>query len=159
MSIKAVNSLSHYTDWTIGHVHSGALGWVAFVSFGAIYHMIPVLWKREKMYSMRLVNTHLWVATIGIVLYITSMWVSGIMQGLMWRAYDATGFLEYSFAETVDAMHPMYVIRALGGLLFVAGMLIMVYNCWKTIMACEKTCGNCGCPNKNGGGKKEMAHA
>ncbi|NBX03011.1 MAG: cytochrome-c oxidase, cbb3-type subunit I [Alphaproteobacteria bacterium] len=137
MSIKAVNSLSHYTDWTIGHVHSGALGWVAFISFGAIYHLVPVLWKRKEMYSLKLVGTHLWIATIGIVLYITSMWVAGIMQGLMWRAYDAMGFLEYSFVETVNAMHPMYVIRALGGLLFVIGMLIMVYNCTMTIKGKE----------------------
>jgi cytochrome c oxidase cbb3-type subunit 1 len=133
MSIKAVNSLSHYTDWTIGHVHSGALGWVAFISFGALYHLVPILWKKKEMYSMRLVNVHLWVATIGIVLYITAMWVAGIMQGLMWRAYDSMGFLEYSFVETVDAMHPYYVIRALGGLLYLSGMLLMVYNCWKTI--------------------------
>jgi len=137
MSIKAVNSLSHYTDWGIGHVHSGALGWVAFISFGAIYHMIPVLWKKSELYSMRLVNIHLWVATIGIVFYITAMWVSGIMQGLMWRAYDATGFLEYSFVESVEAMHPYYIIRALGGLLYLCGMLIMVYNCWKTITSKE----------------------
>ncbi len=150
MSIKEVNSLSHYTDWTIGHVHSGALGWVAFISFGAIYHLIPVLWKRKEMYSMRLVNIHLWVATIGIVLYISAMWVSGIMQGLMWRAYDAMGFLEYSFVETVAAMHPMYVIRAVGGLLYLAGMLIMVYNCWKTIA---------GCPACVVDNNKEAAHA
>jgi cytochrome c oxidase cbb3-type subunit 1 len=133
MSIKAVNSLSHYTDWTIGHVHSGALGWVAFISFGAIYYLVPVLWKRSELYSLRLVNVHLWIATIGIVLYITAMWVAGIMQGLMWRAYDSMGFLEYSFVETVEAMHPYYLIRALGGLLFVVGMLIMVYNCYRTI--------------------------
>ena len=152
MSIKAVNSLSHYTDWTIGHVHSGALGWVGFISFGALYHMIPVLWKRKEMYSMRLVNIHLWVATIGIVLYITSMWVAGIMQGLMWRAYDAQGFLEYSFVETVAAMHPMYIIRALGGLLYLGGMVLMVYNCWKTIAGCDQQCGSCQC-------SKEAAHA
>jgi cytochrome c oxidase cbb3-type subunit 1 len=133
MSIKAVNSLSHYTDWTIGHVHSGALGWVGFISFGAIYCLIPWLWKRERLYSLALVSWHFWIATIGIVLYITAMWVSGILQGLMWRAYDAQGFLEYSFAETVAAMHPFYVIRALGGVLFLAGALIMVYNCWMTI--------------------------
>jgi cytochrome c oxidase cbb3-type subunit I len=133
MSIKAVNSLSHYTDWGIGHVHSGALGWVAFISFGALYHLVPVLWKKQELYSMRLVNIHLWVSTIGIVFYITAMWVSGIMQGLMWRAYDAMGFLEYSFVETVDAMHPYYIIRALGGLLYLSGMLIMVYNCWRTV--------------------------
>jgi len=133
MSIKAVNGLSHYTDWTIGHVHSGALGWVAFVSFGAIYHLIPVLWHRERLYSMRLVAHHFWLGTIGIVLYITSMWVSGIMQGLMWRAYDDLGFLQYSFIETVEAMHPYYIIRATGGLLFVLGSLIMVWNVYKTI--------------------------
>jgi len=133
MSIKAVNSLSHYTDWTIGHVHSGALGWVAFVSFGAVYFMVPKLWKRERLYSVRLVNTHFWIATIGIVFYITSMWVSGIMQGLMWRTYDSLGFLEYSFVETVEAMHPYYLIRALGGILFLIGSLIMVYNLWQTV--------------------------
>lgn len=133
MAIKEVNALSHYTDWTIGHVHSGALGWVAFISFGCIYHLVPVLWKRTGLYSLKLVNTHLWVATIGIVLYITAMWVSGIMQGLMWRSYDAMGFLEYSFVESVMAMHPFYVIRALGGSLFLAGALIMVYNLYKTI--------------------------
>ena len=132
MSIRAVNSLSHYTDWTIGHVHSGALGWVAFVSFGALYHLVPILWKRERLYSLRLVNYHFWIATIGIVLYITAMWVSGIMQGLMWRTYDDLGFLQYSFIETVERMFPYYVIRALGGLLFLTGALIMVYNLWRT---------------------------
>lgn len=137
MAIKTVNALSHYTDWTIGHVHSGALGWVAFISFGAIYHLVPVLWKRKELYSMRLVNIHLWIATIGIVLYITAMWISGIMQGLMWRSYDAMGFLEYSFVETVMAMHPFYVIRALGGGLFVIGALIMAYNVWRTIRGDE----------------------
>jgi len=133
MSIKAVNSLSHYTDWTIGHVHSGALGWVAFITFGALYYLVPVLWKKERLYSKRLVSLHLWIATTGIVLYITAMWVSGIMQGLMWRSYDDMGFLEYSFVETVQAMHPFYLIRALGGLLFIVGALIMVYNFYKTI--------------------------
>jgi cytochrome c oxidase cbb3-type subunit 1 len=132
MSIKAVNSLSHYTDWTIGHVHSGALGWVAFVSFGALYHLFPVLWRRERLYSLKLVNYHFWIATIGIVLYITAMWVSGIMQGLMWRTYDDLGFLQYSFIETVEAMHPFYVIRAMGGVLFLLGALLMVYNLWRT---------------------------
>ncbi|WP_425256208.1 cytochrome-c oxidase, cbb3-type subunit I [Microbaculum marinisediminis] len=133
MSVRAVNSLSHYTDWTIGHVHSGALGWVGFVSFGAIYCLVPWLWNRKGLYSLKLVNWHFWIATIGIVLYITSMWVSGIMQGLMWRAYTDLGFLEYSFIETVAAMHPFYVIRALGGLLFVIGSLIMAYNLWMTV--------------------------
>jgi cytochrome c oxidase cbb3-type subunit 1 len=133
MSIKAVNSLSHYTDWTIGHVHSGALGWVAFVVFGAVYHLVPRLWKRQELYSLRLVSYHYWIATIGIVLYITSMWISGIMQGLMWRAYDDLGFLQFAFIETVQAMHPYYVIRALGGVLFLAGALVMTYNVWRTI--------------------------
>ena len=133
MSIKSVNALSHYTDWTIGHVHSGALGWVGFVSFGAIYYLVPKLWNRERLYSVRLVNTHFWVATIGIVLYITAMWVSGIMQGLMWRAYDSLGFLQYSFVETVQAMEPFYIIRAGGGALFVLGGFIMAYNVWRTI--------------------------
>ncbi|NBO17674.1 MAG: cytochrome-c oxidase, cbb3-type subunit I [Proteobacteria bacterium] len=151
MSIKTVNSLSHYTDWTIGHVHSGALGWVAFISFGAIYHLVPVLWKKKEMYSQRLINTHLWVATVGIVLYITAMWVAGIMQGLMWRAYDSMGFLEYSFVETVEAMHPYYIIRALGGLLYLSGMLIMIYNCWKTV--------NGGCERAKTACCKGMCHA
>ncbi len=133
MSIKAVNSLSHYTDWTIGHVHSGALGWVAFVSFGAVYYLVPKLWNRERLYSLRLVTYHFWIATIGIVLYITAMWISGIMQGLMWRAYDNLGFLQYSFIETVEAMHPYYVIRAGGGVLFLLGALIMAYNLWRTV--------------------------
>ncbi len=132
MSIKAVNSLSHYTDWTIGHVHSGALGWVGFVSFGALYCLVPWLWKRERLYSTALVEWHFWISTIGIVFYITSMWVSGIMQGLMWRAYNEFGFLEYSFVETVAAMHPYYVIRAFGGLLYLSGTLIMAYNLWRT---------------------------
>jgi len=133
MSFKTVNALSHYTDWTVGHVHSGALGWVAFITFGAIYHLVPVLWKKEGLYSLKLVNTHLWIATTGIVLYIASMWASGIMQGLMWRSYDDMGFLNYSFVETVMAMHPFYVIRALGGILFLIGALIMVYNLVKTV--------------------------
>jgi cytochrome c oxidase cbb3-type subunit I len=138
MSIKVVNSLSHYTDWTIGHVHSGALGWVGFVSFGALYCLIPWLWNRE-LYSLKLVNWHFWTATLGIVLYVSAMWVSGIVQGLMWRAYTSLGFLEYSFIETVAAMHPFYVIRALGGALFVAGSLIMAWNLWMTVRGAEQT--------------------
>ncbi|HRW29635.1 MAG: cytochrome-c oxidase, cbb3-type subunit I [Alphaproteobacteria bacterium] len=134
MSIKAVNGLSHYTDWTIGHVHSGALGWVAYVSFGALYCLTPWLWGRKGLYSLKLVNIHFWVSTVGILLYICAMWVSGIMQGLMWRAYTDLGFLEYSFVETVAAMQPYYIIRAIGGLLFIVGSLVMVYNLWRTIL-------------------------
>lgn len=133
MSVKAVNSLSHYTDWTIGHVHSGALGWVGYISFGCIYALVPWLWNRKQLYSLKLVDWHFWVSTIGIVLYISAMWVSGIMQGLMWRAYTSLGFLEYSFIETVEAMHPYYVIRALGGALFLVGALIMAFNLYMTI--------------------------
>jgi cytochrome c oxidase cbb3-type subunit 1 len=138
MSVRAVNGLSHYTDWTVGHVHSGALGWVGFVSFGALYCLFPWLWNKKGLYSLKLVNWHFWLGTIGIVFYICAMWVSGIMQGLMWRAYDKLGFLEYSFIETVEAMHPFYVIRAIGGGLFVLGALIMAYNLYMTVMYGEK---------------------
>nr|WP_244532249.1 cytochrome-c oxidase, cbb3-type subunit I [Methylocapsa palsarum] len=137
MSVKSVNSLSHYTDWTIGHVHSGAMGWVGYVSFGALYCLVPWLWNRSRLYSLRLVNWHFWISTIGIVLYITSMWVAGILQGLMWRAYTSRGFLEYSFIETVEAMHVFYMIRAIGGGLFLAGALIMAWNLYKTIVSPE----------------------
>ena len=133
MSIKAVNGLSHYTDWTIGHVHAGALGWVAYISFGAIYCLVPWLWNRKGLYSLKLVSWHFWISTLGIVFYICAMWVSGILQGLMWRAYTSLGFLEYSFIETVAAMHPFYVIRALGGALFLIGALIMAFNLWMTV--------------------------
>jgi len=132
MSIRPVNALSHYTDWTIGHVHSGALGWVAFIVFGMLYHIVPVLWGRRDLYSRGLAELHFWISTLGIVLYITAMWVSGIMQGLMWRAYDELGFLQYSFVESVQAMHPFYIIRAMGGALFLIGALIMAYNLWRT---------------------------
>ncbi|MCC7122220.1 MAG: cytochrome-c oxidase, cbb3-type subunit I [Gammaproteobacteria bacterium] len=132
MSIKTVNALSHYTDWTIGHVHSGALGWVAFVTMGCLYYLIPRLYGRE-LYSLKLVETHFWVSTLGIVLYITSMWVAGIMQGLMWRAVNDDGTLTYAFIETVKAMHPFYIIRLLGGVMFLGGTLIMCYNVYRTI--------------------------
>jgi len=138
MSIRAVNSLSHYTDWGIGHVHSGALGWVAYVSFGALYCLVPWLWNRKGLYSLRLVSWHFWISTLGIVLYISSMWVAGIMQGLMWRAYNSLGFLEYSFAEVVERQHPMYVIRAGGGTLFLIGALIMAWNIYKTLTSVEE---------------------
>jgi cytochrome c oxidase cbb3-type subunit 1 len=133
MSIKTVNSLSHYTDWTIGHVHSGALGWVAMVSIGALYHLIPVLVGKKQMYSVNMINTHFWLSTIGTVLYIASMWVNGILQGLMWRAYNNDGTLTYSFAESVEASYPGYVVRLIGGAIFFAGMLLMAYNTWQTM--------------------------
>jgi len=133
MSIRTVNALSHYTDWTIGHVHSGALGWVGFISFGAIYCLVPWLWKKERLYSNALVEWHFWIATTGIVLYITSMWVSGIMEGLMWREYTPDGFLANSFIETVAAKHVENMIRAIGGLMFLSGTLIMAYNLWRTV--------------------------
>ncbi len=137
MSIRAVNGLSHYTDWTVGHVHAGALGWVGYISFGALYCLVPWLYNKKSLYSLRLVNWHFWVSTLGIVFYICSMWVSGIMQGLMWRAYDSLGFLEYSFIETVDAMYPFYVMRAFGGLLFLTGAFIMAYNLVMTVRVGE----------------------
>jgi cytochrome c oxidase cbb3-type subunit 1 len=133
MAIKTVNALSHYTDWTVGHVHSGALGWVALVTIGTVYAMLPRLFGKTAMYSTRLIETHFWLATIGIVLYIVSMWISGIMQGLMWRAVNEDGTLTYSFVETVQAMHPFYVGRWLGGTLFLTGMLLMAWNVWKTV--------------------------
>jgi len=135
MSIKTVNALSHYTDWTIGHVHSGALGWVAFVSIGAMYYMIPKLFGRKDMFSINLVNIHFWVSTIGVVLYIAAMWIAGVMQGLMWRAVNEDGTLTYSFVEAVEATYPYYGIRLLGGVLFLSGMFIMAYNVIKTIQA------------------------
>jgi len=133
MSIKSVNSLSHYTDWTIGHVHSGALGWNGMISFAAIYFLVPKLWNRERLYSLRLVNWHVWLATLGIVVYASVMWVAGITQGLMWREYDDQGFLVNSFVETVSAIHPEYVMRTFGGLLYLTGALLMAYNVYRTI--------------------------
>ncbi len=143
MSIRTVNALSHYTDWTIGHVHSGALGWVGFISFGAIYCLVPWLWKKDRLYSNALVEWHFWIATTGIVLYITAMWVSGIMEGLMWREYTPDGFLANSFIETVSAKHIQNVIRTIGGLMFLSGTLIMSYNLWRTIrMPSSRTAAN-----------------
>ena len=139
MSIRAVNSLSHYTDWTIGHVHSGALGWNGMITFGALYYLTPRLWNRDRLYSTSLVSWHFWLATIGIVLYASSMWVSGIMQGLMWREVDDQGFLVNSFADSVAAAHPMYVVRALGGVLYLTGGFIMLYNLWKTARGDSRT--------------------
>jgi cytochrome c oxidase cbb3-type subunit I len=132
MSIRTVNALSHYTDWTIGHVHSGALGWVAMISIGAMYHLLPILFGKTRMYSTGLINTHFWMSTIGTVLYIVSMWINGILQGLMWRAYNQDGTLTYSFVEAVAASYPGYVVRFIGGSIFFGGMLIMAYNVYMT---------------------------
>ncbi|MGI2027499.1 cytochrome-c oxidase, cbb3-type subunit I [Endozoicomonas acroporae] len=137
MAIKTVNALSHYTDWTIGHVHSGALGWVAMVSFGSLYHLIPRLYGKEQMYSVGLINMHFWLATIGTVLYIVAMWVNGITQGLMWRAVNEDGTLTYSFIESVEASGVGYIVRAIGGAFFVLGMLTMAYNVYRTARESE----------------------
>jgi cytochrome c oxidase cbb3-type subunit 1 len=133
LSIKAVNSLSHYTEWTIGHVHSGALGWNGMITFAAVYYLTPRLWGRERLYSLRMVNWHFWLATLGLVLYAAALWVAGITQGLMAREYGSDGYLVYAFAEIVAAMQPYYAIRVLGGLLYLAGGFIMVFNVWMTI--------------------------
>ncbi|WP_114520701.1 cytochrome-c oxidase, cbb3-type subunit I [Altererythrobacter sp. ZODW24] len=133
LSIKAVNSLSHYTDWTIGHVHSGALGWNGMITFACVYYLVPRLWKRERMFSLRMINWHFWLATIGIVFYASSMWVAGITQGLMWREYGLDGYLVNSFVDTVEALHPMYIMRAFGGGLYLLGGAIMTYNVWMTL--------------------------
>ena len=134
MAIKTVNALSHYTDWTVGHVHSGALGWVGFISIGSLYYLIPRLFGQTEMYSKRLIEMHFWIATIGIVLYIAAMWIAGVMQGLMWRAVNEDGTLTYTFVESVKATYPYYVIRLAGGVLYFSGMLLMVYNVAKTMM-------------------------
>ncbi len=133
LSIKAVNSLSHYTDWTIGHVHSGALGWNGMITFACVYYLVPRLWQKQRLYSLRMINWHFWLATLGIVFYAASMWVAGITQGLMWREYGSDGYLVNSFVDTVAALHPMYILRAVGGLMYLSGALIMVYNIWMTI--------------------------
>ena len=134
MSIKTVNALSHYTDWTVGHVHSGALGWVGLISMGSIYYLLPRLSGKQSMWSVKLIEWHFWIATIGIVLYIASMWIAGVMQGLMWRAVNADGTLTYTFVESVKATFPYYVIRMVGGLLYLAGMFMMAYNTYKTVI-------------------------
>ena len=133
MAIKTVNALSHYTDWTVGHVHSGALGWVALVSIGSLYALIPWIFGKKSMYSVSLINVHFWIATVGVVLYIAAMWISGVMQGLMWRAVNPDGTLTYSFVESLQATYPFYAVRLAGGLLFLTGMFIMAYNVFKTI--------------------------
>ena len=135
MAIKTVNALSHYTEWTIGHVHSGALGWVAMITIGSMYYLIPRMYGREEMYSVKLITTHFWIATLGVVLYISALWIAGVTQGLMWRASNPDGTLTYAFAQVLSAMYPFYFIRLLGGLMFFSGMLIMAYNVWKTVAA------------------------
>jgi len=132
MSIKTVNALSHYTDWTVGHVHSGALGWVGLISMGTLYFLVPRMFGRKEMHSVRAIELHFWIATLGIVLYIAAMWIAGVMQGLMWRAVNTDGTLVYSFVESVKATWPFYVIRFVGGLLYLAGMLLMGWNVWQT---------------------------
>ncbi|QLI80049.1 cytochrome-c oxidase, cbb3-type subunit I [Chitinibacter fontanus] len=133
MAIKSVNALSHYTDWTVGHVHSGALGWVAMISIGSIYYLIPRLFGREQMWSVKLIEVHFWIATLGVVLYIASMWISGVTQGLMWRAINADGTLTYAFIDAVKASYPYYFIRFLGGLMYLSGMILMLYNVLRTV--------------------------
>ena len=133
MSIKTVNALSHYTDWTVGHVHSGALGWVGLITMGSLYYLIPRLYGQKKMYSVPAIELHFWTATVGIVLYIAAMWIAGVMQGLMWRAINPDGTLTYTFVESVKATYPFYVIRFAGGALYLFGMLVMAWNTWKTI--------------------------
>ncbi|HZJ94046.1 MAG TPA: cbb3-type cytochrome c oxidase subunit I, partial [Thiopseudomonas sp.] len=137
MAIKTVNALSHYTDWTVGHVHAGALGWVAMISIGSLYHLIPRLFGGKEMHSVGLINAHFWLATIGTVLYIASMWVNGIMQGLMWRAVNQDGTLSYSFVEALEAGHIGYIVRTIGGAFFLFGMLLMAYNTWRTVRASD----------------------
>ena len=138
MSVKSVNALSHYTNWTIGHVHSGALGFNGMITFSALYYMTPRLWGRDRLYSLRMVNWHFWTATIGIVFYASSMWVAGLTQGLMWREYGADGYLVYSFADAVAAIHPMYALRVVGGLLYLSGAIIMTINIWRTILGHQR---------------------
>ena len=139
MAIRSVNALSHYTDWTIGHVHAGAMGWVALITFGSIYAVVPWLWKRERMYSPALVEVHFWLALAGTLIYVFAMWNSGIIQGLMWRTYNDSGTLTYSFLDSMVAMHPYYVARAIGGLLFLIGAVVGCYNIWMTIRRPEHT--------------------
>jgi len=133
MAIKTVNALSHYTDWTVGHVHSGALGWVAMITIGSMYYLIPRLFNREQMYSIKLIEVHFWMATLGTVLYISSMWIAGVTQGLMWRAVNPDGTLTYAFIDAVKATHPYYLVRTLGGLCFLSGMVLMLYNVLRTV--------------------------
>jgi cytochrome c oxidase cbb3-type subunit 1 len=132
MAIRPVNSLSHYTDWTVGHVHAGALGWVALITFGSLYTLVPALWKRERMYSATLVEVHFWLAIAGTLIYVFAMWNSGIIQGLMWRTYTDDATLAYSFVDSLVAMYPYYIARTFGGLLFLLGVIVACYNIWMT---------------------------
>ena len=133
MAIRPVNALSHYTDWTVAHVHAGVLGWDALITFGAFYALVPWLWKQERMYSPKLVEVHFWLALAGTLIYVFAMWNSGIIQGLMWRTYTESGTLAYSFTDSMIAMHPYYIARAIGGLVFLSGTLVGAYNIWMTI--------------------------
>ena len=132
LSIKTVNSLSHYTDWTIGHVHAGTLGWVAMISIGSLYSLFPRLVGAEKMHSTRWIDIHFWMHTIGVVFYIVSMWIAGITQGLMWRATNPDGTLTYSFVEGLAATYPYYLGRLAGGSLVLFGFCLMAWNMWCT---------------------------
>ena len=133
LSVKSVNALSHNTDWTIGHVHSGALGWVAMISVGCLYYLIPRLYRRTEMHSVGLINVHFWLSTVGVIFYAASMWIAGLMQGLMWRASNADGMLTYTFVESLEATYPYYLGRLAGGVIFLLGMVVMAYNVWKTV--------------------------
>ena len=137
MAIKTVNALSHYSDWGIGHVHSGALGWVGFITIGSLYYLIPRLFGKVKMHSVSLIEVHFWLATIGVVLYISAMWIGGVMQGIMWRSMNADGTLMYTFVEGVKATYPYYIIRMVGGFMYVSGMIIMAYNVARTVIGAE----------------------
>jgi cytochrome c oxidase cbb3-type subunit 1 len=142
MAIKTVNALSHYTDWTIGHVHSGALGWVAMMTIGSLYYLIPKLWGTSQMYSVRLINTHFWLSTIGVIFYVVNMWIAGVMQGLMWRAVNDDGTLTNTFVQSLEATWPFYVGRLAGGLAFFTGMLVMAFNTYQTIKMSKAASGN-----------------
>src|SRR3712207_1241784 len=133
MGVRVVNGLSHYTEWTISHVHSGALGWNGFIVFGAFYYLVPRLWGRPAMHSRAAIEWHYWLGLADIMLYVTAMWGAGVLQGLMWRAHTELGFLRYSFIETVEMARPYYLVRLLGGLLYLSGVLVMAWNVWRTV--------------------------
>ena len=153
MAVRAVNSLSHYTDWTVGHVHAGAMGWVALITFGSIYALVPILWRRESMYSWKLVEWHFWLALIGTVIYVFAMWNSGIIQGLMWRTYTESGTLAYSFTDSLVAMHPYYVARTIGGAFFLTGAIIGAFNVIMTIRRVRQDTQELDYPTKSEAGE------